>query len=513
MKKYPGKKYSIPVSILGLILIGGFIFASGKGDSNLATAYTVERKTVTEVVKAAGTVEPLSDVDLSFAQTGVVSKITVADGDMVSPGEVIATLKNGEFWADVLAARAQKNAALAQLQELQSGTRPEERNIQETRIENSKAVVMQSKQSVLDAIRDALVDTSDAVYNKADQFFNDPRTSSPGLRFASTNVNEIQAGRVQSGELIRKWEDILSDSDVSDAIPSLSAEARDDFLTIKTFLDILAESINRQEPNSRLSRSDIQSQNATMVAASGNVSTALTVLTQRTENLNSALLNLRVSEADLDLLDAGIRSEQIAQQKAVVDSQDAAVKRAEALYEKTILRSPVSGSVSDLTVDVGEIATANEPIVTIISLGTLQVEASVSELDIANIEIGDQAVVTLDAYGDDVTFPAYISMIDPAETLIDDVPTYEVTVVFNESDSRIKPGMTANVSIEISQLSHVIAIPASYIYREENLSYVYLNLDGEIEKRTIRTGVTGADGYTEIIEGLAEGDILVLEGQ
>ena len=115
MKKYPGKKYSIPVSILGLILIGGFIFASGKGDSNLATAYTVERKTVTEVVKAAGTVEPLSDVDLSFAQTGVVSKITVADGDMVSPGEVIATLKNGEFWADVLAARAQKNAALAQL--------------------------------------------------------------------------------------------------------------------------------------------------------------------------------------------------------------------------------------------------------------------------------------------------------------------------------------------------------------------------------------------------------------
>src|SRR5581483_10901237 len=88
-----------------------------------------------------------------------------------------------------------------------------------------------------------------------------------------------------------------------------------------------------------------------------------------------------------------------------------------------------------------------------------QIDANIAEADIAKVALGQKATVTLDAYGPDVVFNATVIKIDPAETIVDGVPTYKTTFQFDTPDDRIKSGMTANIDIQGDSHTDVLAVP------------------------------------------------------
>ena len=137
-----------------------------------------------------------------------------------------------------------------------------------------------------------------------------------------------------------------------------------------------------------------------------------------------------------------------------------------------------------------------------------------SEADIAKVQIGDPATTTLDAYGSDTFFPTKVIKIDPAETIIESVPTYKVTLAFaSTTDSRIKSGMTANLDILAGQANNVLSIPARSVYAIDTQKYVQLVTDPKNPKDTtqtaVETGMRGVDGYVQILSGLKEGDVVI----
>ncbi|HRY62364.1 MAG TPA: efflux RND transporter periplasmic adaptor subunit, partial [Candidatus Paceibacterota bacterium] len=212
----------------------------------------------------------------------------------------------------------------------------------------------------------------------------------------------------------------------------------------------------------------------------------------------------------LALKQAGTSDEEIRAQEAAVEEARANVSSIRAQIGKTILRSPISGIITKKDFEVGEIVSANEPVLYVISDNNFEMEANVPEADIAKVDIGDAAKVTLDAYGPDVVFDSVVTKIDPAETMIEGVATYKTTLSFVKKDERVKSGMTANIDILTDKKEGVPAVPQRAVSAEDGERFVMLNTGGDTpEKRVIVVGLRGSDGYTEVLSGLVEGDKIV----
>ncbi|KKQ27224.1 MAG: RND family efflux transporter MFP subunit [Parcubacteria group bacterium GW2011_GWB1_37_13] len=174
------------------------------------------------------------------------------------------------------------------------------------------------------------------------------------------------------------------------------------------------------------------------------------------------------------------------------------------------IRAPFDGVVTKIDAKVGEIAPANEPLVTMMNAGTFQIESYVPEVNIALINIGDEANVTLDAYGKNVLFYARVVSIDPAETIRDGVSTYKIKLQFSENDNRIKSGMTANVSILIFSKPNVIVVPGGVVFEKGGKKYIQIKKDKKIINKEVTLGDASPLGQVEVVSGLADGDTVIL---
>jgi multidrug efflux pump subunit AcrA (membrane-fusion protein) len=138
-------------------------------------------------------------------------------------------------------------------------------------------------------------------------------------------------------------------------------------------------------------------------------------------------------------------------------------------------------------------------------------ESFIPEADIAKIQLGDRADITLDAYGQYTIFGAHVTFIDGAETMIEGVPTYKTILDFDKVDSRIKSGMTANIDIIANERINVLTVPSRAIIDENGVRGVRVLRS---DKKTydfvpVEIGIKGSDGKTEIIDGIEVGDEVV----
>jgi len=197
-------------------------------------------------------------------------------------------------------------------------------------------------------------------------------------------------------------------------------------------------------------------------------------------------------------------------QEQVVKGAEARVNAVYAEIAKSVVRAPFDGVITKIDTEVGEIVPANTPIVSLMSNAKFEIETFVPEADIADVAVGNLADVTLDAYGSDTVFGAYVSFIDPAETMIEGVATYKVLLNFNEEDERILSGMTANVDVVTSTSPGTLSVPQRAVIEKDGKRLVKVVRDGKTVEVEVKTGLKGSDGDIEILEGLNEGDSIVV---
>ncbi len=171
-----------------------------------------------------------------------------------------------------------------------------------------------------------------------------------------------------------------------------------------------------------------------------------------------------VSQNDLDMATTAyesaqaqseIGSAQINQAQALLDTADLDLKY-------TVIRSPVNGIVIARNVEVGQTVTAGftTPNIFLIALDLtkMQVDANVSESDIGGVREGQEAFFTVDTYPG-VDFKGVVRQIRNAPIIVQNVVTYDVVVEVDNRDLRLKPGMTANVSITVARKDDVLMVP------------------------------------------------------
>jgi len=493
------KFYKKPIFIIGIVvLIIVIYFLFGRSKKTTYETVVVQKGTVIQEVSVTGKVKPAENVDLAFEKSGKVAWVNVQVGDRVRPGNVLVTLANGDLAAQLDQAKASLEEQKAKLDELKKGTRPEEIQIQETKVENAK-------KDLIDKIQDAYTKSDDAIKNKIDQFFTNPKTNNPKINFAindSQLKNELESLRTAIESVLTTWQLSLSFLTPASDFNSYAKTAEQNLSQVKNLADKMADAINSLFATSNLSQ-------ATLDTWKSDISTART-------NINTAIINLSASEStllneenQLALDKAGNTPEQIANQEAKVEQAQANVKNYEAQLAKTILYSPISGIITKQDAKQGEIAAANTPIVSIISESQFQIETNVPEADIAKIKVGNSAKVTLDAYGNDVIFEARVVKIDPAETMIEGVATYKTTLQFTKEDERVKSGMTANIDILTDKRDNVLVIPQRAVTSRDGEKIVKILENGKPKEVNVKVGLRGSDGNIEILEGLNEGDKVI----
>jgi HlyD family secretion protein len=461
----------------------------------------VERRDIKQEVSVTGRVKPFAEVSLAFEKGGRVARVYAEVGERVDRGALLAKLENGDVLANVDEAKARLSAAEARLLQLKEGTRAEEIDVQKTKVANAKIVLENAKKGLFVAMDDAYTKADDAIRNRADKFFSDPKSTNPKLTFFLNDFgfqNDLESRRVSLEKILSAWK-----SDNSLAV-------RESLSQVKTFLDKAALALNGATPSMGVTQAMLDGYKTDVSAARANVNAAISAEDGAEQSLRVAESNVALEESNLNLKEAPTEANTVSAQEAAVKEAQASVRSAEAEVAKTILRSPISGTITKEDAKAGEIVSPNTPLISIISQSNLEIEAFIPEADIAKVHVGDAASTTLDAYGDTAMFSITAVSIDPAETLIEGVATYKTIFQFRDDDKRIKSGMTANIDILTEKKEGVLVLPQRLLTRKDNAIFAQILENGSVKNIPVETGLRGSDGYVEIISGLEEGQRVIV---
>ncbi len=305
-------------------------------------------------------------------------------------------------------------------------------------------------------------------------------------------------------------------SQVSGKVSQLFA----DFNSKVTKGQVLAQ-IDQKSFKARLSQA-----RAAMKSAKGNLAKAKVLATQRKREFDR-MAALRpqafVSQADVDLAETNYRdaAANVEVLQAQLDQTQAALASAELDLGYTTIYSPVDGIVVSRNVDVGQTLAAafQTPLLFVIAqdLTRMQVNANVSESDIGGVKEGTEANFRVDAYPKQF-FEGVVTQVRNAPISIQNVVTYDVIITVSNPELKLKPGMTANVTIVTARKEHSLRVPNGALrFRMPNVPIDkkatrlwVLDPNNQPRQVDITTGI--ADSLsTEIVAGaLNEGDRVIV---
>ena len=177
------------------------------------------------------------------------------------------------------------------------------------------------------------------------------------------------------------------------------------------------------------------------------------------------------SEEDLATVDTAKRRADaaLASAEANVQVAEADLKLSQSNADKAVIVAPIDGMVLDMDADLGQTVSASGSTVTLFTLahdlGQMQLQVDVDEADIGQVEVGDDANFGVDAYQGQ-TFPAKVSSMHYAPQKVDGIVTYQTILTIDNSDLRLRPGMTASADITVEHAESVLAVPnAAFRYR------------------------------------------------
>ena len=246
--------------------------------------------------------------------------------------------------------------------------------------------------------------------------------------------------------------------------------------------------------------------------------------------VNEAKMNLKISEANLDLAQKSLQrmknlyaEDFVSKDKVDVAERDYKAAQAQENQIKETIRfnetqmsyaniySPISGVIASVTTQQGETVSAsslNVPtFVTIVDLNRLEIYAYVDETDIGKIKPGFDATFTVDSFPDK-DFNGKVTAIYPKATIQDNVVYYITVLSIENPEGKLKPDMTVNATIYLNKRDNVLAVPNKSIKREGGKKVVTVLENNKPVQKAVKTGWKDS-AYTEIVEGLKEGDKIV----
>ena len=533
------KKIKFIIIIIAILLLGLASWAIFRGQKGASYDFAVvKRGDVVEEVSATGTVKSAEDINLRFETSGTVEQIYVSEGSQVKQGIQLVKLATGKLYSQFLQAQASYNEAKAKLDKLLAGATTEEIQVAERVVENARVVLEDVKakaENDLNEDYDDAIDIFDNAYFDADKAMKKLKTLfgvdslyeeyRSDLSFRSTQVKvetknkkeEADSAFENLKELVAAIRNNSSHDNVDnsfDAFLSYLRVIRDALDSAGNLIDLVILHSEYGQTQWDTDKDNIESGRTTINGAVSDVISAQQALaTQKVTNqtnINSAENTLKKAEDDLAKIKAAPREVDIAVYKADVDKTKASMVELQQKLNDAVLKAPIDATITKVNVKIGETVVAGgEPVISLISVNNFEIKVDVPEADIGKVKSENPAQIVLDAFPEKV-WAGRVVEIEPAETLIEGVVYYRVTVIFDKLDERIKSGMSADLTIETNKKENVLFIPYRAIVFKDGKKIVRVSEGKEIREAEVETGLKGNEGEVEIVSGLNEGDQVIV---
>ena len=503
--------WQVKLLVLFAVLAGAGAVAysqlSGEGSTATETqTATVQRGPVVTNVSLAGTMAAQSTAELAFDEPGVVSSVNVGIGQEVKAGDVLAEVESRAAQDAVAQAELNLQSAQIKLNQLLEGP--------------SAADLASADQSVI----------------QAEATLAEARDQLKTLR-AGPEQSQILAAELAVKQAENQLEQAEASLDVLEAGNPLASEIGAAEAAVEAAeLAVQQAKSELTELRSPPDASDIAAAEDAIKAAQAGVDAAVA---KRDELLTGA------SQADID------------QQYTQIQLLQLTLEAAQEDLEGTRIVAPFDGTVADLGIQPGDMVDATTAAMTLNTPDTLYIELTVSDSDYADLKVGQKGFATVESI-DGASFPVEIVSIGTLPSTEQGVVTYQAIAHILSLDEVVQsgpqpgasadetaptgrapeseqssaqerlpggllsgaenrasplPGMQASVTLIVEQHLDVLTVPSGAVQNSPTGSTVQvLNPDGTEETVTVQTGLSNGR-VTEIIEGLEEGETIVLPTQ
>jgi len=386
---------SIAIAALLLIIVRHVLTTSSAATTDQTSQQTpVELSSVGSLSAQAGplvvvgTVKSQSQATILAQTAGEIVSLNRSIGDRVTAGQVIGQFENSSQRAAVTQATGAYEAAQAALAKAE-GTTAVNSGITSSQASNAAT---NAATALAAALTSAYATLDDSIHNKTDALFLNPRTQNPQLlQFTIPDaqlVINVNAERLAINDIFPDAEaaaDPASTRDLDARTSAMLADAR----RANAFLADVVNAMNTAVPNSNYTSATIAADQASVTAARSAVVGVISSLTTAKSAYDAALAGAQTAS---NTATAGTQSD-IAAAKANLKSAQGTLAAANASLEKTIIRSPISGTIVSLPVTQGDYVTTYSPVAIVSNPGALYVDAQVTSDDAQTIAVGNAATV------------------------------------------------------------------------------------------------------------------------
>jgi HlyD family secretion protein len=450
------KRWLIPIIVIA-VLVGGYFALQAYRQSRLEASFT-ELQTVeaaygplTATVGATGTVRANQFAMLTFQTSGTVELVAADLGDQVQVDEVLAKLKQTSLPSQVILAQADLVSAQRALDDLLYS-------------DQAWAAAQQALAQAKDALKDA-------------EYMR--RVRQEGNRVSSDTLDATRANLVLAEYEVDRAQDEFN---------MVSGRADDDPIRALAVSKLAAA---HQKRDSILRN--------------------LNWYTGHPTELDQALLDADVAIAEARLADAEREWERLKDGPDPTDiaAAEARVAAAQASSELSMIKTPFSGTITSVEIKPSDQVSPGTLAFGLADLSHLFVDVDVSEIDINRVRVGQPVTLNFDAVLDKV-YQGEVVEISMTGNIVQGVVNFKVTVELEEPDEFIKPGMTAAVSILVSQIDNVLLVPNRAVRIRDGQRVVYVLHEGTLAQVDIELGVS-SETYSQVLDGdLQEGDLIVI---
>jgi HlyD family secretion protein len=582
----------IAIVVVIVILAGGYLTARAtvlKPAQVAPRLATAQVGTLTVSVGSSGSLLAEHDVNLTFSSAGNVGEVLVKEGDKVSKGTPLARLDQTQLQLQVDQAQASLSSSQAKLEQVQAGATQKDLDTALAALQGAQAKyqgVAQGSRSEDIAAAKAAVDQAQAKLESLQKGATSQDIASAQAKVNQAQINLTQVQQTgsnnkqqaemameQSANLLRdaqnKWNSAYWDwqkakdteadpvtgrpisdrqiqayKDTADAANLAMQNAQTDLDKAKDAYAKAQQDEGNGNQTAQAQLDDAKAQLAKLQAGSTpeDIRAAQAGVDQAQANYNKLVngnLSTDLAQAQSqvdqaaatynDLL-AGPKSWDIAVAMAGVNQAQAQLKLAQTQFDLGELKAPFDGVVQAVPVEPGQAVTPAATAIQLVDVSKLHVDASVSESDIAKVQLGQEAAITLDALpGQD--FQGKVTFIAPQASTQQGVVVYNVTIELTGAKqttasgasaastpaasptvvaSQPKSGMTASVNIILSSKDNVLTVPSRAIRTVSGKRVVSVWSNGKASEVTVETGLSN-DTMTEIVSGLKEGEQVVIQ--
>lgn len=481
------KKVWIPLLVV-IVIVLIFLFKPNNDAKNTVTD-VAKYLDLKQTVLATGQVVSNTDLNLSFNTNGVVKSIKVKVGDKVKAGQVLATLDQSSVLATLTSAKGALAAANARYKRILEGSTSEEVKLSEIILEQTKNT---QETLIENAYENLLNSTPEAVPEEEDDNYTAPTIS--GTYHLGKEGKIMIETYNSSGGTSYTLSGLTTGTGLANNITAQPLGNSGLYIKFPTDANALStdwviEIPNKKAPDYLANYNAYQS---TLVGAKS-------AIDQR--------------QAELDLKKASARPSDIDLANADIISAQGQVQLASAGYNNTVIVAPVDGTITSIDIKQGELTQALKEVITLQDVSNIYLEANINEANITNLNIGMPVDITYDAFGTEKNFKGNITKIDPSSTLISGVVNYKVTASV-EQTSELRPGMTANMTINVMEKNNILAIPSRAILTDKDGNKTLRLVSDSKTKKwsevSVTTGLEGDGSLVEITSGLKENDEFVI---